>query len=572
MDRDEERLIRRVCCILFSVFLILPTIVFGTVSAAVNGSVNAAALANSFVQVQTTALNKAISLYHSGDFRGSYQSLLTLSKNDNPQAFFLLGKMYERGDGVTRDESKAIIYYQKAVHLGFDEASQRIDQLLDGETSIVLDWYLESAWDGDIESVFNLGYLYESGMGVRIDESLALQWYEEAANQQHADAQLRLGLMLIAGAGLDIDVNTGKKWILKAGKNGNKIAQTIDVLLIQNNQNLDIVKAVRGLRTLEHSDESKMLQVLMSSVAQMAQPLSLSLLSEKVSLLLDKKTVSSVNDDVGSKGFLIENEVASFDQWLIDSSKKEEGSLLYWVLLSIVLTSVFTTLVHYVIQKRSRKPKWERRSQFILPEFKVDSNDDEFLRKLWEQENKTHLSANVPTQKAKSIIVPIVESITEPIDIESKIKIESDVAIDDSVSEYKFDRQVFKHDISFEREIPEKNTILIQSEDVVSNEINEEADDINEKESCSYMAEQAREYEASQINDTDTVSEARLNIGLMFFRGDGVVKNIPLAIKWLKLSGTQGNRDAESELKQLYIDHPEYVEIEEDIDEQRVSA
>ena len=569
MDRDEERLIRRVRCILFSVFLILPTIVFSSVSGAVFTTVNAPALANSFIQIQSTVLNKAISLYHFGDFRASYQLLLTLSENDNPKAFFLLGKMYERGDGVTRDESKAIIYYQKSVELGFDEALQRIDQLLDGETSVVLDWYLESAWDGDIESVFNLGYLYESGMGVRIDESLALQWYEEAASQQHADAQLRLGLMLIAGAGLDIDVNSGKKWILKAGKNGNKIAQTIDVLLIQNNKNLDIVKAMRGLRTLEHSDEAKILQVLMSSVAQMAQPLSLSLLSEKTARLLDKKPVVSLND-IESKGFSIENEVASFDQWLIDSSKKEEGSLLYWVLLSIVLTSVFTTLFHYFIHKRSRKPKWERRSQLVLPEFKVNSSDKEFMRKLWEQENKTHLSVNVP-QQAESITVPIVESIIEPIDVESKIKI-SEVSVDKLVSEYKFDLQVFKHDISFEREIPEKNTILVQPEDVVSSAVNEDVDDVNEKELRSYMTEQAREYEASQINDIDTVSEARLNIGLMFFRGDGVVKNIPLAIKWLKLSETQGNQDAESELKQLYVDYPEYIEIEEGIDEQRVSA
>ena len=550
MERDEKRMIRCVCYILFFIFLILPFFV--------NSAVNATALSNAFVQ--PTVLKKAVSMYQSGDFKGSYQALLILSRHDNPEAFFLLGKMHERGDGVTRDESKAIIYYQKAADLGFDEAEQRIDQLLDGETSVVLDWYLESAWDGDVESVFNLGYLYESGMGVRIDESLALQWYEEAANQQHADAQLRLGLMLIAGAGVDIDVNSGKKWIVKAGKNGSKVAQTLDVLLIKNNKNLDIVKTVRGLRTLDHSDKGYMLQVLMTSVAQMAQPLSLNLLSEKASYLLNKETETAVKSDMNSKSLAIEKGGAPFGQQLINSTNKEEGNLLFWVLISILLTSVFTSLIHYLYQKRLRKPEWAS-STPVLPELNMDPNDEKYLRDLWGKQNNTRLPVDA-------------SAVIDADDITLKDKTEN--VYEGLVPAYKFDVQVIPQDISFERLTPKNNSPVLSenlkesSEFIVENivETVESVDESTDEELArSYVTEQAREYEASQINDVDTVSEARLNIGLMFFHGDGVVKNIPLAIKWLRLSESQGNRDAESELKKLYIDYPEYVEVEEVIDE-----
>jgi len=567
MERDEIRLFRNIICFILTIFLLVP------------------------ISVHSTSLDEAITLYRQGDFQNSYQALLKLSRDDNSQAFFLLGKMYERGDGVYRDDSKAAYYYKKAADLGLSEAMERIDQLRDGENSVVLDWYLESAWDGDVESVFNLGYLYESGMGVRIDESLALQWYEEAASQGHADAQLRLGLMLIAGAGVDDDVSSGKQWILKAASNGNKVAQTIEILLIKKNKNIDIVKLVRGLRTLEHSNEAIMLQVLLSSVAQMTQPTSLSLLNESPPSKSDEANSLSVNN------ILSRNEAVSENKNKIvvplENISKEENSVLFWVIIAIILTGIFTTLVHYLFQRRfslSRQSKWEGDNQFVVPELKMDSNDREFLRNLWGKEKKMTLPDNFRnnveshvTESPTFIDAEISSDIQtknlmlEKVVMNVESRSRAQISYDDLVPKRVVDLQMPSLIDSSEYPLleVEMKTAEIEFTDVVVNQ----QPIVQEKEiknsmivttDNSYIKEQVREFEAAKSNDVDAVSEARLKIGLMFLHGDGVVANIPLAIKWLKRSVEHGNLEAEVELNQLYFKYPEFCV--DDNEDQRFTA
>ena len=564
------RLNSSIGCLIFTIFLFVP------------------------ISVQSTPLDEAVSLYQHGDFQKSYQAFQTLSLENNSQAFFLLGKMHERGDGVQRDESKAILFYQKAAALGLNEAVQRIDQLRNGENSVVLDWYLESAWDGDIESVFNLGYLYESGMGVRIDESLALRWYEEAAGQQHADAQLRLGLMLIAGAGIDDDVNSGKQWVLKAASNGNKVAKTLKTEFVKNNKSLDIVKLVRGLRTLEHSDEANMLRVLSSSVAKMSQPPSLRLLGESSALVGDEAHKNFVNNDFPHNRVAPGRNVKTMDQFPLEAQSQKESNVLFWIVLSIVLTGIFTTMIHFLVQKRlaffsKSKSKWNDSHHLVLPELKVDSSDREFLKKLWGKEKRISLPDNFPSSvepiEAEPITYGDVELNPEFVSQEkllakNRVKIDSrklvQVSYDDLVPRRVVDLQKFpvidsSEQLLLEKEInqTEMKLSVTSSEQSVTQE--KSIENISRvSQTSSYIKQQAREFEASQSNNSDELSEARLNIGLMFLHGDGVVTNIPLAIKWLKRSMEHGNSEAEAELKQLYLNYPEYSE--ENKEEQRFSA
>lgn len=565
MERDETRILASVTNLLFAIFLLIPISVF------------------------STPLDKAITLYHQGDFQNSHQALLKLSRENNSQAFFLLGKMYERGDGVFRDESKAILYYQKAAALGFDEAAQRIDQLHEGENSVVLDWYLESAWDGDIESVFNLGYLYESGMGVRIDESLALQWYEEAASQGHADAQLRLGLMLIAGAGID-DVNSGKQWVLKAAANGNKVAKTIKDLLIKYNKNLDFVKLIRGLRTLEHSDQAKMLQVLLSSAKTMSQPKSLSLLHEPMPVISNAPKNNSVNESLSSAKLEKEREIKFSPSSSTNVVTQNETAVLFWVIFSIVLTGIFTTLVHFFFHKRfgfSSGSTWNEQHRLVLPEVKIDSSDREFLKKLWGREKSISIPENFPRELEPLDIKPFVfddadtsyasmpkeRSVLEN-NLEDNVQVRAQISCEDLMPVCEVDLQKPVSDSLEEPLLLEKLILPTEFESSAMKHVTVQEKEIKnvarDSQNGSYIKQQAKEFEISQSDDVNAVSEARLNIGLMFLHGDGVVKNIPLAIKWLKRSAEHGNQDADAQLKELYVDYPEFIEV--DAEEHRFSA
>ena len=48
------------------------------------------------------------------------------------------------------------------------------------------------AEQGDGDAQFNLGIMYDVGLGVRHDYAEALQWYRKAAEQGHAKAQFNL--------------------------------------------------------------------------------------------------------------------------------------------------------------------------------------------------------------------------------------------------------------------------------------------------------------------------------------------------------------------------------------------
>ena len=568
-ERDEMRFNSNISCIIFIIFVFVPTC------------------------VQSSPLEEAVSLYQYGEFQKSYQALQTPSLENNAQAFFLLGKMHERGDGVRRDESKAIKFYQKAADLGFGAAVQRIDLLRNGENSIVLDWYLESAWDGDIESVFNLGYLYESGMGVRIDETRALRWYEEAAGQLHADAQLRLGLMLIAGAGIKDDVNSGRQWILKAASNGNKVAKMLKSVFLKNYKSPDIVKLVKGLRTLDHSDEVTMLRVLSFSVEQMSQPSSLRLLDEPTVLIGE-----GADNDLVSNVPLInqmekERSKKSTDQLPLKIPRQSESNVLLWIALSIVLTGILTTLIHFLFRKRTAvvsTPEWKDNQQLVLPELEIGSSDREFFKKMLGKEKQISMPDNFPILVEEPIEVEPLsyseEEISPPIASEEQLLVKSRVEDDlRRPAKISYDDLVPRRvvDLQMSPVVDHSEELLLQKEinqrEIEPSEVSVEHSAIQEKplvnirqthQSSSYVSQQTREFEASQSNNSDELSEARLNIGLMFLHGDGVVANIPLAIKWLKRSMEHGNIIAEAELTQLYVNYPEYVEVDEA--EQRFSA
>jgi TPR repeat protein len=70
--------------------------------------------------------------------------------------------MYENGHGVTKDEAKAVEWYQKSAEQGHDSA-----QLL-------------------------LGNMYEFGKGVAKDEATAMKWYRKSAAQGNAEAQSKI--------------------------------------------------------------------------------------------------------------------------------------------------------------------------------------------------------------------------------------------------------------------------------------------------------------------------------------------------------------------------------------------
>jgi len=236
-------------------------------------SINAAL--NNSVENSTNSIDDAVYHYHQGDFNTAiYQFQTIADEADSEQAAianFMLGKMYERGDGVLIDDQIALSYYELASASGHLDAKQRTEEFNSSDESIVQSWYMEAAWDGDLDAQYNLGYLFESGLGVQIDKGRAIQWYEEAAKKQHSEAQFRLGLLLIGSESSYRDIPAGKIWLNAAAENGNNIAKLIVERLLGNVEESIFLQAVQGVRTYEHSETNKMREVIASLGGNVSQ-------------------------------------------------------------------------------------------------------------------------------------------------------------------------------------------------------------------------------------------------------------------------------------------------------------
>lgn len=90
---------------------------------------------------------------------------------------------------------------------------------------------------GNPEASFNLGILYEDGLGVQQSIEQALLHYESAATGGSFKAQYRLGLLYFTGKKVPLDKVKAKRWLTKAAAEGD--SDSIEMLAILNGSNLN---------------------------------------------------------------------------------------------------------------------------------------------------------------------------------------------------------------------------------------------------------------------------------------------------------------------------------------------
>jgi len=71
---------------------------------------------------------------------------------------------------------------------------------------------------GNASSQFNLGLMYENGLGVPQDHVQAVTWYRKAAEQGHSDAANNLGSLYDKGLGVRQDHARALEWYRKAAE------------------------------------------------------------------------------------------------------------------------------------------------------------------------------------------------------------------------------------------------------------------------------------------------------------------------------------------------------------------
>lgn len=112
------------------------------------------------------------------------------AQSGDPTAQLALGRVYEIGNGLARNDKQA------------------------------MKWYRMSADQGNAAAQDRVGLMFASGRGVEKDKQEALRWFRNAAKQQNQKAMFDLGTVYYNGDGVGIDDVAAYAWFLLAQDSG----------------------------------------------------------------------------------------------------------------------------------------------------------------------------------------------------------------------------------------------------------------------------------------------------------------------------------------------------------------
>lgn len=143
---------------------------------------------------------------------GQYETALTLftqlAEQGDPGAMIGLGRMYQGGHGVDKNEQTATSWYSKGVTIWNEQAKQN-----------------------NPRAYASLGVLFDKGIAFKKDKSRARQYFKSAFNLAHPkalqgdnDSQHLIGMLYSSGKGTQQDIISGIQWLGKAADGGNETA------------------------------------------------------------------------------------------------------------------------------------------------------------------------------------------------------------------------------------------------------------------------------------------------------------------------------------------------------------
>jgi TPR repeat protein len=128
--------------------------------------------------------------------------------NDDPEAYFQLGKIYFEGKYVFKDYLKALEYFSAASYLGHIQGTYNLGLLyLSQKTPFhdakrALSYFLELARKGHAPSQNRVGMYLTAGIILEKDFKEAVKWYEASSKQGYINAQCNLAFMYASGKGV----------------------------------------------------------------------------------------------------------------------------------------------------------------------------------------------------------------------------------------------------------------------------------------------------------------------------------------------------------------------------------
>ena len=121
--------------------------------------------------------------YEKGDYGTALRNWMPLADKGDPVAQYHLGNLFAKGQGVLKDNIKAVAWFAKSAAQGNDQGQKSLGDMYRKGKGVPKDakkavkWYRDAALQGNALAKKNLGDMYRKGRGVIRDYAEALKWY-----------------------------------------------------------------------------------------------------------------------------------------------------------------------------------------------------------------------------------------------------------------------------------------------------------------------------------------------------------------------------------------------------------
>ena len=160
-------------------------------------------------------------LYEAKNYDQAFPKLKVAAEKGHKKAQYRLGRCYEKGRGVAKDEALAF------------------------------QWYTKSALKDYPKGQYALGMCYKDGIGTAKDPKKAAEYFAKAAQGDNADAQYQLGKCYMKGKGITADQKKAASWFKKAianEKGGKDILAKIRKKALEGDDNAKAILKLAGVK------------------------------------------------------------------------------------------------------------------------------------------------------------------------------------------------------------------------------------------------------------------------------------------------------------------------------------
>ncbi|BAT60335.1 Sel1 repeat protein [Variibacter gotjawalensis] len=191
----------------------------------------------------TEAFRKGAQALRAGDMRTGVTALEYAAEQGQIGAQWKLGRMYQDGDQIPKDDIRAFNYFSRIANSHAEDSPDSPQSRFVANAFVALgNYYLEgipnspvkadssraremfwyaASYFRDRDAQYNLGRIYLEGNGAQRDPRQAIRWLNAAAEKGQNQAQATLGHLLFKGEQVPRQAARGLMWLILAKDGAN---------------------------------------------------------------------------------------------------------------------------------------------------------------------------------------------------------------------------------------------------------------------------------------------------------------------------------------------------------------